>query len=60
MKESPKWFKYLYFGLLFLLNSGCTFSIIMTHSEGSGSDAIEEKQDADPNVAPSVTLPIKS
>ena len=58
MKAYPKWFRYLYFGILFLINSGCTYSIIMNHTEGSATDLVDETQDASPDISPTVTLPL--
>lgn len=58
MKDYPKWFKYLYCGILFLCNSGCTYSIIMNHTEGTASDMVDETQDASPTISPTVTVPL--
>lgn len=42
--------------ILVLLTS-CTYSVSMQHSVGS-TDTVDEKQDASPNVAPNVNIPI--
>lgn len=45
----------LIFSVLMLLNS-CTYSINMIHSEGSGSDVVDENQRADADIKPSIPV----
>lgn len=47
---------YLYMGL-YLLLSGCTYSINMIHSQGSATDLIDENQKADADIRPNITVP---
>jgi hypothetical protein len=53
----PVWFKYLYYGLLMGVNAGCTYSVVMNHTEGEASDVVDTNQTASPDVSPEITLP---
>lgn len=45
---------------IFVLGEGCTYSIIMNHTEGQASDVVDENQTASPDIRPSLTIPLKS
>lgn len=50
--------KVIYFGILGLCLSACTYSINMAHTEGSATDLIDEQQDARPDISPTITIPV--
>lgn len=39
--------------------TGCSYSINNVQTEGEASDVVDETQTNDPNIAPSLTVPIK-
>lgn len=43
-------------GLILFFCYSCT-NVVMTHTEGSASDTVEDAQHVNPNVSPSVTIP---
>lgn len=45
-------------GLMAFFLNGCTYSIIMNHSEGTASDVVDENQDAAPTISPKITVPV--
>lgn len=55
MKEYPKWFRYLYFFLLVALCHGCN-SIVLSHSEGTTSDLVDENLTPTTDINASPTL----
>jgi len=57
LRKAPKWFRCFYAIALLALN-GCTYSIIMTHTEGSAVDTVDAEQAASPNVSPTLDLPV--
>lgn len=58
LKKAPKWFRCLYAIALLMINGGCTYSIIMTHTEGSAVDTVDQAQTASPDVDPTVSIPL--
>lgn len=43
--------------LMSLSLTSCTYSVSMMHSEGS-TDTLDENQTADPNISPTVNVPV--
>lgn len=43
--------------LMMCVLAGCTYSINMAHTEGHASDLIDETQDAQAEVVPTLTIP---
>ena len=43
---------------LFFLTA-CTFSINQIHTEGSAADVVDEEQDANPVISPTISVPVK-
>lgn len=48
--------KFILFALFSLL-AGCTYSVIMNHTEGAASDMVDENQTASPDVTAPITIP---
>lgn len=46
-----------YLILVCLFFSSCTYSVILTANAGSGSDLVDETDDVDPVVSPTVSIP---
>jgi hypothetical protein len=42
-----------------VLLTSCTYNVSMAHTEGTASDVIDDNQSNEPNVSPSVTIPVK-
>jgi hypothetical protein len=49
--------KYLMYIIFSLVVSGCTYSISQIQTRGTASDVIDSTQSAEPNVAPTLTIP---
>lgn len=47
--------KYIAFMLLLC---GCTYSVVMNHTEGTASDLVDETQDASPDVKTDLSIPL--
>jgi hypothetical protein len=45
------------FFLCLLLTSGCTYSVIVNHTEGIAEDLVDENQSASPDVKTDINLP---
>lgn len=41
-----------------VLMTGCTYNISMAHTEGTATDVIDDTQSNEPNVSPTVTVPV--
>jgi hypothetical protein len=39
--------------------SGCTYSINMVHTAGQASDVIDEVQSNEPDVSPTIAIPVQ-
>ena len=48
-----RWF----IGVSVLTLIGCTYSVIMNHTEGTASDMVDENQSASPDIKADLTLP---
>jgi len=44
---------------LVILLGGCTYNVSVMHTEGQASDMIDETQTANPNITPSLNIPVK-
>lgn len=40
--------------------SSCTYSITMVHTQGQATDVVDEAQTAQPDVSPTVSLPVSA
>lgn len=54
-KNGVKMFK-IYFAALLILCTGCTYSVIMNHSEGETSDVVDETSNPSAQVNPNVSV----
>lgn len=50
--------KYILISVAFLL-TGCTYSVNLIHSNGVASDVVDENQSAQPNISPTLSVPLK-
>lgn len=48
----------LFLCLITLMCTGCTYSINMVHSQGEATDLIDETQSNEPDVSPTITIPV--
>ncbi len=51
--------KLISFSILMLLSS-CMISMNQIHTEGSATDVVDEQQDSEPTVSPTISLPVKA
>lgn len=42
-----------------LILSSCTYTIIMAHTEGQTSDLVDDTSSANPNISPTLNLPVE-
>lgn len=47
---------FLFLGILVFFLCSCT-NVVMTHTEGSASDTVEDAQHVNPNVSPTLNVP---
>jgi len=45
--------------ILLLFMNSCTYNVSMVHSSGSSTDAIDTDQKTDPDISPTLTIPVK-
>lgn len=43
---------------LLSIPGGCTYSVILNHTEGQASDIVDENQTATPHIAPTINIPV--
>lgn len=47
------------FGICILISlMGCTYSVILNHTEGTASDLVDENQTPTTDVRPNITMPM--
>lgn len=39
--------------------TGCTYSINMVHTEGTASDVVDETDEVEPEISPTLSIPLK-
>ena len=44
--------------ILLLLVSSCTYSINMVHTSGIASDVVDETDDVNPDISPTLSVPL--
>lgn len=44
--------------ILLLLFTSCTFSINMVHTQGEASDVVDETDDVNPDISPTLSVPL--
>jgi hypothetical protein len=52
--------KYLLSLFCILGLSSCTFSVTMAHTEGTASDVVDETQNTNPKIDPTINVPVQS
>jgi len=50
---------FLLVSLSSLILSACTFNVSMAHTQGTATDTIDDTASNQPNVSPSLTVPVK-
>lgn len=46
--------------LLALATAACTYNVSMAHTEGQAEDVIDDTASNNPNVSPSLSIPVKA
>ena len=51
--------KFILFAAVTFFLSGCTLSFTNVSTHGTASDVVDDTQSAEPNIAPTLTVPLK-